>query len=322
MFPLSASKMASAKSNRRLATAAVELPECPICLETMSAPIFQCQSGHSLCNICTRELSPPICPMCRQSMTQIRNWQLEEIIAKAKVGCPNKPVGCVYTMLNSDVEEHLKECIFREMDCPLGAVFGKCSWKGQLKMMMDHFKERHPTHCNISSDSDVELDNIKISEDDRHMFLFAQGKLLFIITVKIDTLQKMIYWTVQHIGGKKSAQQHIYEIHVTSKQDARRKSVFTEHCFNDAIKADEVFRIGKCAVMPLAVLNNFIKDKKMSFRFFIKRMAPVQKERFNKGDVRKDENNPPGPSKGPKGPKSGGFNNAGPNKGSKKPTKS
>ncbi|XP_053607938.1 E3 ubiquitin-protein ligase Siah1-like [Plodia interpunctella] len=311
--------MASARF-KKLAAAALELPECPVCMETMSAPIFQCQSGHSLCSSCTRVLSPPNCPICRQPMTQIRNWQLEEIIAKAKVSCPNKNQGCVYTMVNCDVEEHLKECIFREMDCPLGAVFGKCSWKGHLKMMIEHFKERHPAHCNISSDSEVELDNIKITEDDRHMFLVAQGKLLFIITMKIDTLQKMVYWAVQHIGGKKSAQQHVYEIHVSSKQDTRRKTVFIEHCFNDAIKADEVFRIGKCAVMPLDVLSHFIKDRKLSFRFFIKRMPPVQKEKINKGDVKKDENKPPGPGKAPKGPKPAGSHNAGP-KGFKKPAK-
>lgn len=60
----------------------MELPECPVCMETMSSPIFQCQSGHSLCNSCTNTLCPPICPICRQPMTQMRNWQLEDIIAK------------------------------------------------------------------------------------------------------------------------------------------------------------------------------------------------------------------------------------------------
>lgn len=60
----------------------VELPECPICLDTMSAPIFQCQSGHSLCSSCTKALMPPICPLCRQAMTQVRNWQLEDLLLK------------------------------------------------------------------------------------------------------------------------------------------------------------------------------------------------------------------------------------------------
>ncbi|KAJ2946156.1 hypothetical protein O0L34_g5087 [Tuta absoluta] len=293
--------MSSAKANKKAAAMAVELPECPVCMETMSKPIFQCQSGHSLCNTCTSNLCPPTCPICRQPMTQMRNWQLEDIIAKAKVPCPNKDAGCVYIMFAGDVDDHLKECIFRPMDCPLGIAFGKCSWTGKLFNMMDHFTERHPTNCNVSSDAEVELDNVNVREDDRHIYVVSQAKLIFILTFKVDTLQKMAYWAIQHIGGKKVAQQHIYEVHVTSKLDPRRKVVFIEHCFNDAIKADEVFRQAKCAVLPLNSLNHFVKDKKLSFRFFIKRIPPAQPKNKNDKDEGKNVQTP-NQNKGPKGP--------------------
>uniref|UniRef100_A0A1E1WES9 E3 ubiquitin-protein ligase n=1 Tax=Pectinophora gossypiella TaxID=13191 RepID=A0A1E1WES9_PECGO len=265
--------MASAKANKKASAMAVELPECPVCMETMSKPIYQCASGHSLCNVCTTNLCPPNCPICRQPMTQMRNWQLEELIAKAKVPCPNKPSGCVYTMTADDLESHLKECIFRHMDCPLGAIFGRCSWNGKLGDMVNHFKERHADNFIANPDADIELSNVNIREDDRHMYLLNQGKLLFILTMKIDTSQKMAYWTVQHIGSKNMARQYIYEVCVTSKQDPRRKVVFIEHCFNDAIKADEVFRQAKCALLPLDSLNHFIANKKMSFKFLVRRLA-------------------------------------------------
>ncbi|XP_052759389.1 E3 ubiquitin-protein ligase siah-1-like isoform X2 [Galleria mellonella] len=293
-----------------MASAAIDLPECPVCMETMLGPIFQCQSGHSLCIKCTTSLCPPICPLCRQPMTQMRNWQLEEMISKAKVPCPNKTFGCVYMMESNDVQDHLKECIFREMDCPLGLVFGRCSWHGKLKEMMDHFKERHPLNCNVNTDTDVELNNINVKEDDRYMYLISQGKLLFIITMKIDTLQNMVYWTIQHIGSKAVAHQHVYEIHVTSKQDTRRKIVFMEHCFNDALKADEVFRIGKCGIMPLNMFGHFIKDNKMSFRFFIKRIpSSCNKEKKSKGDTNAKPQND---NSGPKGFGQKGAGNKGP----------
>lgn len=201
---------------------------------------------------------------------------------------------------------------------------------GKLKEMMEHFKERHPTHCNISSDAEVELENVSVNDDERFVYMTAQGKMLFIITMKIDTLQKMAYWTVQHIGGKKAARQHIYEIHVTSKKDDRRKVVFIEHCFNDAVKADEVFRQAKCAILPLEALNHFIDNKKMSFRFFIKRLPAINKNTNGKGDE-KNENKPenkdfskkPGPNNsgqtgpghkgpGPKGPGPKGPGSKGP----------
>lgn len=170
--------------------------------------------------------------------------------------------------------------------------------------MMDHFKERHAEHCEVNSDVDVVLKNISITADDRHFFLVSQGKMLFIITMKIDTLQKMAYWTIQHIGSKKVAKQHIYEIHVTSNLDARRKVVFMEHCFNDSIKADLVFRQGKCAVLPLEVLTHFIKDKMLTFRFFIKRITPQPKGPKASGDDGNNDSRPP--NQGPKGPGSKG----------------
>ncbi|KAL4709899.1 hypothetical protein ACJJTC_003862 [Scirpophaga incertulas] len=277
---------ASIKS-KKSTWAAVEIPECPVCLETMSAPILQCSTGHSLCHNCTNKLYPPTCPICRQPMSQMRNWQLEEMILKAKVPCPNKLAGCVYTMMSMNIEDHIKECIFRTMECPL-SVFRRCSWNGALKEMMNHFKERHPTNCNVSSDTEVELDKIDIHEDNRIVYLITQGKLHFILTFKVDTLQKMAYWAIQVIGGKNIALQHVFEIHVTSKKDDRRKVVFIEHCFNDSIKPDEVFRQNKCAVLPLQALDHYILNKKLSFRFFIKRAPLTSKHNKDKHDTTND----------------------------------
>lgn len=175
------------------------------------------------------------------------------------------------------------------------------SSSGKLKEMMDHFKERHAENCNVATDEEVEISNVDIKTDDRHLYLVSQTKMLFIITMKIDTLQEMAYWTIQHIGSKKVAHDHIYEIHITSKQNSRRKVVYIDHCFNDALKADEVFRTGKCAVVPLDFLANFINNKKLSFRFFIKRL-PAEPKNNNKQPGQK------GP--GPKGQQN--FNKDGP----------
>ncbi|XP_013143067.1 PREDICTED: E3 ubiquitin-protein ligase SIAH1-like [Papilio polytes] len=294
--------MAKAKVGKKTTGIAMELPECPVCFETMSAPIFQCQSGHSLCNSCTSNLCPPICPICRQAMTQMRNLTLEDVIAKANVPCPNKSLGCVYTMLTQEVDDHLKECIFRVMTCPLGAVFGKCSWTGNLKEMMDHFKDRHPQHCNINMETGVELNNVSINEDERFLYLAQQGNLLFIVTMKIDTLQKVAYWVVQHIGSKKSAQQHIYEVHITSKQDPRRQVIFIDHCYNDILSADAVYRLGKCGILPLDMFSHFIHNKKCSFKFVIKKGTPKPKK-FDKSNT-SNENKQPNAPKHPK-PKAG-----------------
>lgn len=167
---------------------------------------------------------------------------------------------------------------------------------------MDHVKERHPLESNFGPNNIIEIKGINVRVDDRYIYLVSQSKFIFIITFKIDMLQKMAYWTIQHIGSKKIAKDHIYEIHLTSEKDSRRKVVFSEHCFNDALKADEVFRLAKCAMLPLEAMEHFVKDRKLTFRFFIKHIpgAPYNKEGG------KNENVPP--KKGPKGPKGPGPN--------------
>lgn len=167
--------------------------------------------------------------------------------------------------------------------------------------MKDHIKERHPDQCNVGTDDIIEIRGINIRADDRYLYVVSRAKHIFIITFKIDVQQKMAYWIIQHIGSKNVAKDHIYEIHVTSGQDPRRKVVFSEHCFNDALTADEVFRLAKCAMLPVETLEHFVTDGKLSFRFFIKRMPNLPKNK--EGDANKDKPSKKwskGPSPNPK----------------------
>ncbi|GBP85961.1 hypothetical protein EVAR_63110_1 [Eumeta japonica] len=177
-----------------------------------------------------------------------------------------------------------------------------------MKEMLNHFKERHPNNCNISENNTVEINNVNINEDDRYLYLVPQGKFLFLLTVRLDTQKNMIYWSIQHIGSKSAAMQYIYEIHLGSLNNEKRKIVFTEQCFNDAIKADEVFNLAKCPMLSLDSLSTFIKNKKFSFQIYIKRLQPPNaKNKGNKnltkdGQTSKNDNKPkftpkPGPEK-------------------------
>ncbi|CAK1547074.1 unnamed protein product [Leptosia nina] len=248
----------------------MEAPECPVCVQTMTVPIFQCQSGHSLCNRCTSKLRPPICPLCRQTMTQMRNWQLEELVSKSLVPCHNKQLGCIFNVKLEGLEDHLKECIFRELNCPLGKVFGTCSWSGKLKELLAHFKERHPQNSNINIASDIIIPNVSVFNDCRHFLLFQSNKQIFFLSFKIDTVQKVGLWLVQFMGTRTSAHQKIYEIHVTSQENIARKVTYIDHCVSDSTDANDVFRQGKCAVMPLNMMSHFISDSNIKFRCVIK----------------------------------------------------
>ncbi|KAI8442402.1 hypothetical protein MSG28_005918 [Choristoneura fumiferana] len=308
--------MASNKGKKPMGKdgSAVTIPECPVCLEPMRSPIFLCMSGHSLCSSCTKVLNPANCPLCRQPMTQMRNRTLEDLTEKAKVQCPNHAAGCVYQLSNAAVAEHVKECIFRLMECPFGAVFGRCSWSGHLHQIMEHFKQKHPEACDCGpqADADVELENMSLRQCDRRLLLAAQNKYLFIITVKVDTIQRMAYWTVQHIGPKKQAHQYLYEIHLNSKREPQRKIVFTEHCFSDTVKVEEIIRQNNCAVLPLGTLGQFIMNDKLNFRYLIRRVnekpkpdenaAPNSENAHSRSASRTRGNGPKPKGPWPKGP--------------------
>ena len=58
-----------------------DLLECPVCFQTLSAPIFQCRSGHVVCKDCHPKLEN--CPICRELYDgPIRNVKLEEMVER------------------------------------------------------------------------------------------------------------------------------------------------------------------------------------------------------------------------------------------------
>ncbi|XP_073948574.1 E3 ubiquitin-protein ligase siah-1-like [Choristoneura fumiferana] len=273
-----------------MSASAVDVPECPVCLETLTAPILQCQGGHSLCSACSSALAPPNCPICRKPMTSMRNWTLEDIIEKAasaaraaaargaparavKRACANAAAGCAYVFTAArDAEDHGRECIFRDMLCPLNAAFNNCFWIGKLKQMMDHFKQKHPSNCLVPG-SETEVRGVREGHSARNVWLVAQGNMHFIVSMKTDP--DGVDWVVQHIGSKKNANLYIYEIHVISKQDAARRAVFAERCTSDAEAADASFGAGRCAALPPRLVPHFAREGTLAFRFSVRKMPPA-----------------------------------------------
>ncbi|VVD04531.1 unnamed protein product, partial [Leptidea sinapis] len=106
---------AAAKQNRAKQNALV--PECPVCLNAMTVPIYQCTTGHSLCNDCTQKLSPPNCPICRQLITHMRNWALEEMIEKQKHPENIKEnANSEFNLNHVSINAHLKQIFIMSMN--------------------------------------------------------------------------------------------------------------------------------------------------------------------------------------------------------------
>lgn len=113
--------------------------ECPVCMDLLSVPVYQCTNGHSICPQCTRsdKISLKICPICRSSLTgDLRNYSLERILENITIKC--KFEGCTESIKLSERIDHENLCRFNPyIECTLP----DCLWKGLD--LCAHLKQTH-----------------------------------------------------------------------------------------------------------------------------------------------------------------------------------
>jgi len=90
--------------------------ECPVCLIVpRKGPIYQCNRGHIVCNVCRSNLA--ICPQCNATLRyNVRCLVAEKM--RDNVGIPCKFGGCNVEMQRLELERHEKLCAHREVECP------------------------------------------------------------------------------------------------------------------------------------------------------------------------------------------------------------
>lgn len=248
---------------------------CPICLETMTVPIMQCERGHSMCGNCITETKITLCPCCRGSLSKpIRNHQLEDLIQGLKdvlkINCCFSKKGCKYVLNQKEKDAHELECKHRFFKCG-GKLFNKwnCNWTGDLDDIYKHFKQSHPYHTLMEYRTEA---NMKISflEDfsDIQIISFHNGQNYFYYKHKVDVAKSKAYWTFQFIGMKSHARHYYYEFEVHS--GPIRKFKVTEICENDTADVKELFDKEKCVVMSFDTIKNFLNDEgELPFKFRI-----------------------------------------------------
>ncbi|XP_010454972.1 PREDICTED: E3 ubiquitin-protein ligase SINA-like 7 [Camelina sativa] len=156
----------------------LEVLECPICFETMTIPIFQCDNGHLACSSCCPKLSK--CPSCALPIGRIRCRAMESVLRSISIPCPNAKLGCTKNVSYGLESTHVKECIFSRCSCP--AL--DCDYTGSYKDICRHYYTYNsdpatvhlyePLMYNISFNVRMNIsDKIKIYVDDISDRLFA-----------------------------------------------------------------------------------------------------------------------------------------------------
>ena len=102
--------------------------QCPICMEFFSSIIYQCDSGHSLCEICSLKLN--VCPLCKSPVGKnLRNLLLEEQLTRVTTKCRFE---------NCESLMKLYEKTLHEQSCPFNP-----KWSGHKAIFLNHLSERH-----------------------------------------------------------------------------------------------------------------------------------------------------------------------------------
>lgn len=82
--------------------------ECQICQEYLTAPIYLCPTGHSLCGSCKMKMA--VCPYCILEIGDSRNFTLEEMAEHVQLSCQYETKGCRFTGNVEKIARHEQKC--------------------------------------------------------------------------------------------------------------------------------------------------------------------------------------------------------------------
>ncbi|XP_065848660.1 E3 ubiquitin-protein ligase SINA-like 10 [Euphorbia lathyris] len=115
-----------------------EVLDCPICYESLTIPVFQCENGHIACTSCCKRIAHK-CPSCLLPIGYNRCRAIEKVLESVKVPCQNLRYGCREMVNYSKKFEHEKMCNHAPYSCPVSS----CKFVGSCKQLYQHFSSKH-----------------------------------------------------------------------------------------------------------------------------------------------------------------------------------
>ncbi|KAJ4960525.1 hypothetical protein NE237_020435 [Protea cynaroides] len=181
-----------------------DLLDCPICLEPLIPPVYQCFNGHIACSTCYTKIMEK-CPFC-SNVVYIRCLAIEKVIESIKISCQNAQYGCKERVSYAQNLKHEETCIHAPFACPLS----DCTFLGSLEELPLHFSLGHwgtsPICFYYNCPFSVVL-------HEREQFLVLQeGKdgFLFLINNRTETIGNAI--SVTCIGTRSSKEGFFYNL--------------------------------------------------------------------------------------------------------------
>ncbi|KAJ4842219.1 hypothetical protein Tsubulata_007599 [Turnera subulata] len=154
--------------------------DCPICCEPFTAPVFQCENGHTACCSCCRKLAGK-CPSCSLPIGYNRCRAIEKVIRVATIPCHNSMYGCKERVRYSKKYDHEKTCIYAPCVCPIPG----CNFISSFQRLYQHSNREHSgsvTQFHFKVPFNIRF----TAQDNFHVLQEVDEGVLFIMNNKLE----------------------------------------------------------------------------------------------------------------------------------------
>ncbi|KAK4366317.1 hypothetical protein RND71_014197 [Anisodus tanguticus] len=187
--------------------------DCPICLESLSVPVFQCENGHIACASCCIKIANK-CPSCCWPIGYNRCRAIEKVLESVKVSCINQRYGCKEILSYSKKTDHENACIYVPCSCP----FRGCDFVGTSTNVYAHFSEKHGSSAEHIFFNAVHPIYI-VEKNQRYQILQMRTEgIIFIINHASDRLGSAV--NIICVGPASQKRRFIYELLATDGESS------------------------------------------------------------------------------------------------------
>ncbi|CAG7823955.1 unnamed protein product [Allacma fusca] len=230
--------------------------DCPVCLEYILPPIYQCFNGHPICSHCESRLEK--CPICRIKLSKdpkIRNLFFEDFVKGLDYECKKKFEGCQALLKFDELADHFLDCQFSEMPfCDNLKI--DCKFITSKDEIIEHLRTHGVSGVNKLSEDGVELHQKYVKTDNLvHIkwsphFLKFDNQVFFIETKYLPS-EKVLSWKVTVAGSSRVAKDYVVRMILRAPHKPIYETTWTRLVtdYHGAFEAD----FSTCSV-PLSTL--------------------------------------------------------------------
>lgn len=238
---------------------------CPGCARPMHAPIYLCQSGHSVCELCTETLCN--CPLCKKTFTEIRSVTLEALAEKAYFLCKYSVHGCTVRLPYHLMRWHKERCVYQVGDCFMGKVWGGCSWSGCEIDWLKHCTDYHPDKLFTAEEALLVWNyplNAKRGKSVMGFYIFQAFGETFNMYHIHDKVQAKSKWTMVCASRKdeKAFKHFAFQVELFMPGEPSRLLIQRHSCHGE--RDDDVLEEARCVCIDLGDVMRFMSADKVS----------------------------------------------------------